>query len=110
MKRKNFAKLLSNLFSSSKVKDPHGYWIYVRCNRCGEEICTRINLHNDLSSSYHDKGTIYICRKVLMGQKLCFQRVEVNLIFDDKRKLLEQEISGGTFIDRGEFSTNQKDD
>lgn len=105
MKNNGFLKRLSNIFSSSNDHDPHGYRIYVRCNRCGEKILSRIDLRNDLSPEYGDKekDLIYFCRKVLIGQKLCFQQVEVHLKFNKMRELLEQEISGGKFIDEEEF-------
>lgn len=112
MKNLGFIKKLSSLFSSTDVNDPHGYRIYVRCNRCGEKIQTRIDLRNDLSPEYGDKekDLFYYCRKVLIGQKLCFQQVEVHLKFNQMRELLEQEISGGNFIDEEEFLEKGKED
>jgi hypothetical protein len=105
MKNPGLIKKLSNMFSPSKDHDPQGYRIYVSCNRCGEKISTRVDLSNDLSPDYGDEGKaiIYYCRKVLMGQKMCFQRVEVHLKFNEARQLLEREISGGKFIDKEEF-------
>lgn len=98
-------KRLSKLFSSSGDQDPHGYWIFVRCNRCGEVIRTRVDLRNDLSLEYGEDGKdyIYYCRKVLIGQKLCFQQVEVHLKFSDKRELIDREINGGIFTSEEEY-------
>lgn len=92
-------KKLSNLFTSSGDQDLHGYWVYVRCNRCGEVIRTRVNLQNDLSLKYGNSGRDYgyYCRKVLTGQTLCFQRIEVYLKFNDKRELIDRAINGGEF-------------
>jgi hypothetical protein len=97
-------KKLSGLFSAPGQRtggqDKAGYWIAVRCNRCGETLRTRVNLHNDLSIDYGEGGgeTTYFCRKVLIGDKLCFQRVEVELTFDAQRNLVDRRITGGEFL------------
>ena len=31
--------------------DPHGLYLFVRCNRCHEVVRIRVNLSNDLSAS-----------------------------------------------------------
>jgi hypothetical protein len=97
----SFFKKISDLFSSGGGS-PSGdaYWVTVKCNRCGEVIRTRINLNNDLSLNYDDGGsTTYYCRKLLMGEQRCFQRIEVELTFDNQRRPLRRDINGGTFID-----------
>lgn len=101
-------KKLSNLFSAPKDRDLYGYWIYVRCNRCGERISTRVDLRNDFSPEYgeDEKETIFYSRKVLMGQKQCFQQIEVHLKFNEKRELLDREINGGKFISAEEYSAS----
>jgi len=42
----------------------------------------------------------YFIRKVLIGDKYCFERIEVELTFDGSRKLVDRQISGGEFIDQ----------
>jgi hypothetical protein len=32
---------------------------------------------------------------------LCFQRIEVELTFDENRKLVDRQIQGGVFVDEG---------
>jgi hypothetical protein len=34
----------------------------------------------------------------LVGNQLCFQRVEVTLFFDNQRHLIDQEIKHGDFV------------
>ena len=95
---------ISQFFSSNKTADEAGYWIYVRCNHCGEKLKTRVNLYNDLSINYAESNVqTYICRKTIVGREGCFQRIEIKLYFDSRRKLKDQEISGGTFIEEGEY-------
>jgi hypothetical protein len=92
---------ISRFLKSSTSPDESAYWISVRCNRCGEEIRSRVNLYNDLSVEYQGEGEqIYRCRKVLVGRKGCFQRIEVELVFDKNRRLIEGDISGGEFIQK----------
>lgn len=89
---------LSGIFAPKG--DPYIYTIKVKCNRCGEIIQTRINIRNDLSIKYDDKGKMsYFTRKVLIGDKYCFERIEVELIFDASRKLVNRQISGGELVD-----------
>ncbi len=72
----------------------------VKCKRCGEVIQGQVNVNNEPSVEYDEKGSpYYICRKVLMGDKLCFQQIEVIFNFNDQRGLLEQQITGGEFVE-----------
>ena len=94
----SFFKKLTGFFSS-KSGAPVG-WITVKCNRCGEVIRARVNLYNDLSLEYDEGGkAMYFCRKVLMGEKQCFQRIEVALTYDANRKMVSREVTGGQFVD-----------
>lgn len=98
----SFKKILSNLFSPlTKSSDDYSYWISVRCNRCGEIIRARIDMRNDLSINYGEGGekSTYFCRKILIGEQQCFQRLEVELTFDHNRRLIDRQVTGGEFID-----------
>ena len=89
------------LFAPASRPEREMLAIRVRCQRCGEVIAAPIDLRNDLSADYDEATgvTRYICRKVLLGKQRCFQPVEVTLTFDVNRKLLEREISGGSFVE-----------
>ena len=72
----------------------------VKCSRCGEIIHGRVNVNNEPSLEIDESGKEYfICRKVLMGNQLCFQRIEVVFKFNEARGLLDQEITGGKFVE-----------
>jgi len=77
--------------------------VRVRCDKCGEVLETRVDLYHDLSVEYGDRPAEdrYHSRKVLMGDN-CFQRVEVELQFNQNRKLTEVEVDGGEFLPEGE--------
>ena len=98
-----FFDKLSNLFSSPGGGGNRAYWIYARCNRCGEKIRARVDLSNDLSLDYGGDQTTYFTRKVLIGEGRCFERIEVRLTFDMDRKRINREISGGEFISEEQF-------
>ena len=105
-------KKISEYFSSSDDIDEAGYWVYVRCNKCQEPLKSRINLHHDLSVDYDGpKGQSYFSRKTIVGSSGCFQRIEIELTFNHKRKLVDREISGGKFIEQEEYlaGENQQD-
>ena len=96
-----FLDSLKSVFSGGDDSyEKNAYWIYVRCKRCGETIKTRIDLRNNLHPL--DEGG-YIVRKTLVGNQLCFERIEVTLTFDEQRRVIDREISKGEFITAEEF-------
>jgi len=92
---------LKSLFSGAPATPQSNlYSFQVKCNRCGEVIEGRVNLNNDLSVDYDGSGhEVYHVRKVVMGAGKCFQQIEVEMKFNAARKLLEKQVSGGTFIE-----------
>ncbi len=81
---------------------PHGAYheFSVRCKRCGEVIPGRINVNNDPSAEYDEKGNAtYVCRKGLVGSGHCFQQIEVIFKFDLARRVIERQITGGEFVE-----------
>jgi hypothetical protein len=72
----------------------------VKCSRCGEVVHGQVNVNNDPSREYDEEGKSYfICRKVLMGNQMCFQRIEAIFKFNEDRGLLDRQITGGEFVD-----------
>ena len=99
-----FLDSFKSLFSSSEGQDKTGYYVYVRCDRCGEIIHGQINLHNDLSVQYEGDDQYYYCRKGLVGgrETRCFQEVVIEYTFDAQRNVIDRRIEGGRFVDSGE--------
>jgi hypothetical protein len=99
-------KKLRSIFSMPGG-DSRILWLYIQCDKCGEVIRGRVDLHNDVSVQYGESGggTSYYCRKVFIGSDRCYQPVEVELYFDGKRNLMQQEISGGKFVDEAAFAS-----
>ncbi len=98
--------MLKSLFSIFRSDaEPRGYPVYVVCDRCGEYLTTRIDKANDLSIEYGDKPRqdTYFCRKLLVGEGPCYEKIEVELIFDHNKKLVEKSIQGGSFITEEEY-------
>lgn len=97
----NLKKRLQSLLSPAGQAqfDRRSYWVYVRCNRCGEILNTRIDLQNDLSIDY--KTNEYTVQKVIVGsgENRCFQRITVNLRFDKNKRPLEIEAEGGEVVE-----------
>lgn len=94
----SFLQKLFGGSSSFPKSDKRYYTFTVKCKRCGELIEGRVDLDNDLSVEYEEGGDIFYARKVLMGENRCFQRMEVELKFTSKRELIEQQVSGGEFV------------
>jgi hypothetical protein len=90
---------LKKIFPAPSRSTSNFYSFAVKCDRCGEVIEGRVNLNNDLSVEYEGSRNVYFVRKVLMGNGLCFQQIEVELKFDALRKLLEKHATGGQFVE-----------
>ena len=88
------------LFTPPKPQKEY-YTFNVKCRRCGEIIEGRVDLANDLSIEYEDDREVFISRKGLMGsgENHCFQQIEVTLKFSSTKAVIEEEISGGTFVE-----------
>ncbi|MCJ7530162.1 MAG: hypothetical protein MUO64_03930 [Anaerolineales bacterium] len=91
-------------------KFPRGHtetalWLFVKCNRCGEVLRTRIDLRNDLSQAdvEEEEDQTYICRKILVGSRHCFQRIEIECRYDQQHRLLDRKIQGGKFITEQDY-------
>ena len=100
-----FFEKLSKIFAPVAKEDANAIWIYVKCNRCGEKLRARVSTRSELSPDFgnSDDATSYYCRKVLIGENLCFQQIEVNLKFDTKYRLKDKQINGGEFITHEEY-------
>jgi len=97
-----FKKIFASI-SPSTTSNTRSSWVYVRCNRCGETIRARINLSNDLSINYDDGGTKYFCRKTIIGEGHCFQRIEIELTYGKNRNVINRAIQGGQYISEKEY-------
>ena len=95
--------LLKNIFSPAPAHKGPYYKFSVKCKRCGEIIPGQVNVNNDPSLEFNEKGKpFFTCRKVLVGSHLCFQQIEVNFKFNEQRilklhhkeSLLKNEPSG----------------
>lgn len=89
-------RLLGLLTAPAGAGESVYYPVVVQCARCGEVLRAQVHLGNELSLA--DDNT-YTCRKVLIGAQRCFQPVEVTLKFDQARRLLDRQVSGGRFVD-----------
>jgi hypothetical protein len=97
-------KKLGSLFSSPS-SDSRSLWLYVKCDKCGEILKGRVDLHNDLSANYGESGggTSYFCRKVFIGSNRCYRPIEVELTFDKNRRVMNEDIKGGELVSEEEY-------
>ena len=100
----NILERIKNIFTS-EVDDKSTYLVFVQCDDCGEKLQSRINLYNDLSVRNDDTEdkTVYFCRKTIIGSERCFRPIEVEMTFDEQRKLIDKKIQGGQFISEEEY-------
>ena len=105
----SFLKKIASALSPKGAEEGEVLWVYVRCDKCGEPIKTRIDLRHDLTPNYNDEGRVtdYVLRKVLIGSRRCFEPIEVRLTFDAQRWVSSREINGGQFISKEEYEGNE---
>jgi len=104
----SFLKSLRKVFSSPPPRTERAFYLYVQCSKCGEKLRARVDIWNELTPEYNgksDDAISYFCRKVLVGEKQCYQPIELRLKFNKNHKLTEQTIMGGKFIEQAEFET-----
>jgi hypothetical protein len=103
----SFLKRLGKIFSSPPSKSDRAVYLYVQCDKCGEMMQARVDLWNELSPEFDAKSenaVSYHCRKVLVGEKRCYQPIELTLKFDKNHILVEKQIHGGKYINEAEFN------
>jgi hypothetical protein len=103
----NILKKLSKILSSPPPKTDRAMYLYVQCNKCGEKLRARVDVWNELTPEFDGKSdnpASYHSRKVLIGEKNCYQPIELKLKFDKNHKLIEKQIYGGKYIDQAEFA------
>jgi hypothetical protein len=100
-----FMKKIASFLAPASQEDQNAVYVYVKCNRCGEKLRARISTRSELSPEFDgsDTASSFYCRKVLIGEKRCYQPIEINLTLDKKYRIKEQQISGGEFIAREEY-------
>lgn len=106
----SFLKNFGKIFSSAPARSERSLLLYVQCSKCGEKLRARVDVWNDLTAEYDgksDSAASYHCRKVLVGDKRCYQPIELTLKFDKNHQLVEKHIHGGRFIDEAEFNNQE---
>lgn len=83
----------------------HTLKIYVLSRRCNEPIAGQVDLSNELSRTEDGSGHPFYTRKVLhtSGKSRCFAEIEVNLWFDQNRRLADHEVEGGRWLTEEEY-------
>ena len=96
--------MLRRLFGGGGAAPDGAIHLYVRCNRCGAPVHTRIDPHNDLVSEYGDDDDAigYRLTKELMDAR-CFQLMRAEIEYDRARRETSRQIEGGTFISKEEY-------
>jgi hypothetical protein len=97
---------MGKIFTAPPAKSERALYLYVKCNKCGEKLRARVDMWNELSPEIDgksEKAISYHCRKVLVGEKRCYQPIELTLDFDKNHKLVEKQIHGGKYIEEAEF-------
>jgi len=80
-------------------------WIYVACSHCGEAIRIRADRRYDLVSEMRDPGEpgpAYTMHKDIVGVR-CFQRIAVDLEFDQRLQITGRHISAGRWLSAEEY-------
>lgn len=81
--------------------------VYILNFRCNEPLSARIDLHNDLSSADDNPDATFFVRKVLStsGVQRCFDSNEVQIWLDQRREIVNIEVSGGKWLSEEEYES-----
>lgn len=99
---------LSRLFGrgSAPVAGGSIFWLYVRCERCGEKIRVRINRSTDAQQEFDESGrpTHYLLRKEILGNR-CPNLMSVESKLDNAGRVVEQQAERCVIIGQQEYET-----
>ena len=98
-------------FGGSNGSVDRGVYMYVQCNRCQDVVRVRINMSSEASeisdepeddedlSGLEYGGAKYIVSKGVVDSK-CFRPMKLRVLFDSRRKQVDQAVDGGTVVDQ----------
>ncbi|UCF94689.1 MAG: hypothetical protein JSW39_11190 [Desulfobacterales bacterium] len=95
-----FKKIAQKLFGGKASRpSPAGFFLNVRCDRCGEEFHLFVNTATDLIQNFKDDGTVtYSLKKEILGGQ-CRNLMQVQIEFDPAKKVLSRKIENGEFME-----------
>ena len=96
----NFLKKLFSGGGSSG--DGRATFFYVKPHRCDDILKVRIDTYNDLSQ--RDEGSGFWVRKLASSGNYKCNQVEITLYFNSSKRIEDQEIQGGTFVDEAAYN------
>lgn len=98
--------ILKKFFSKieKKFEEENIMYLYIKCNKCGENIKVRITKSTDLLYNYNEpQGEVrYTLRKEILGSK-CPNLIYAFAKFGKNKNMLSLSIKGGTSITQEEF-------
>jgi len=84
-----------------RPSDPHGIYVYVKCDNCGEKLRIRADKRHDLMRDYETDELIW--KKEIMDAR-CFQIMYATVVFDGAHHVRSRAIEGqGHFITEEEY-------
>ena len=98
-------------FGGSNGSVDRGVYVYVQCNRCQDVVRVRINMSSEVSEISEEPeddedlsgldygGAKYIVSKGVVDSK-CFRPMKLRVLFDGRRKQVDQAVDGGTVVDQ----------
>lgn len=95
-----FLKKLFGGGSGSSPGDDEGFFVYVRCEKCGTKVRLRIHKQHDLN---RENGG-YVWHKTIVDNR-CFRPMKTVAYFDGHYQLTASDIDGGRFISQAEYET-----
>lgn len=97
-----FAKLLKKIFGTTASGNTIA--VYLQDKKCGRKIKVLLRKSYDIQRIYEeDKDAAYMVNKVVVCDK-CFNRIEINLKFDRRYKIISRDIKGGKFLQEEEYN------
>lgn len=103
-------------FGGSNGSVDRGVYLYVQCQRCQDVVRVRINMSSEASEISDEPeddedlagleygGAKYIVSKGVVDAK-CFRPMKLRVLFDNRRKQLDQAVDGGAVVDQATWES-----
>ena len=88
-------------------QDGQGVYVYIQCQRCGEQIALRLRKTDEMVRSQGQKDYAFFVQKTVMGNQ-CFNRMDARIEFDQRHEVVNSTIHGGILIPAADYKEESK--
>ncbi len=97
---------LKSVFTAGGTNQSKLIDVYVEDDKCGNQMKLLFRKSYDIQKVYtDDREAAYEIKKVVVCDN-CYNKIDLHLEFDNRYKIIKQEIENGKIISKEEFENN----